>query len=62
MTKTQLIREKALKFIGKKFDSAKRKPIPDTYLQAEDLDNNFISLIVYWGNYRYYFVLRTVQL
>ena len=62
MTKPQLIREKALKFIGKKFNSSKRKPIPDTYLQAEDLDNNFISLIIYWGNYRYYFVLRTVQL
>ena len=62
MTKAQQIREKTLQFIGKKFDSAKRKPIPDTYLEAEDLDNNFISLIVYWGNYRYYFVLRTVQL
>ena len=62
MTKIQIIREKALKFVGKKFDSAKRKPIPDTYLEATDLDNNFISLIVYWGNYRYYFVLRTIQL
>lgn len=62
LTKTQLIREKALKFVGKKVDSAKRKPIPDTYLEASDLDNNFISIIVYWGNYRYYFVLRTIQL
>lgn len=62
MTKVQQIREKTLNFIGKHFDSAKRKPIPDTYLETEDLDNNFISLIVYWGNYRYYFVLRSVQL
>ena len=62
MTRVQRIREKALKRIGKKYDSAKRKPIPDTYLDATDLDNNFISLIVYWGNYRYYFVLRTIQL
>lgn len=62
MTRVQKIREKALKFIGKRFDSAKRKPIPDTYLEASDLDNNFVSLIVYWGNYRYYFVLRTIQL
>lgn len=62
LTKTQLIREKALKFIGKTFKSSKRKPIPDTYLEASDLDNNFVSIIVYWGNYRYYFVLRTIQL
>lgn len=62
LTKTQLIREKFLKFIGKNFDSAKRKPIPDTYLEASDLDNNFISIIVYWGNYRYYLVLRSIQL
>ncbi len=62
MTKVQQIREKALKFVGKHFDSSKRKPIPDTYLEASDLDNNFISIIVYWGNYRYYLVLRSVQL
>ena len=62
MTKIQLIREKTLKFVGKRFKSSKREPIPDTYLEASDLENNFISIIVYWGNYRYYFVLRTIQL
>ena len=62
MTKAQLIREKTLKFIGKHINSSKRKPIPDTFLEASDLDNNFISIIVYWGNYRYYLVLRTIQL
>ena len=62
LTKAQLIREKALNFVGKHVKSSKRDPIPDTYLEATDLDNNFISIIVYWGNYRYYFVLRSVQL
>lgn len=62
LTKVQLIREKTLKFVGQKFKSSKREPIPDTYLEASDLDNNFISIIVYWGNYRYYFVLRSIQL
>ena len=62
LTRPQKIREKFLKFVGEHFDSAKRKPIPDTYLDATDLDNNFISLVVYWGNYRYYLVLRTIQL
>ena len=62
MTKVQLIREKALKLVGKRDSHSKRKPIPDTYLEATDLDNNFLSIIVYWGNYRYYFVLRSIQL
>lgn len=62
MTKPQLIREKFLNMVGKNVKSSKRKPIPDTYLEAEDLNNNFVSIIVYWGNYRYYFVLRTIQL
>ncbi|MBR1460149.1 hypothetical protein IJ596_00745 [bacterium] len=62
MTTPQKIREMALQFVGKHFDSSKRKPIPDTFLEASDMDNNFISLIVYWGNYRYYFVLRSIQL
>lgn len=62
MTKPQLIREKFLNMVGKNVKSSKRKPTPDTYLEAEDLNNNFVSIIVYWGNYRYYFVLRTIQL
>ena len=62
LSKAQLIREKTLKFVGKHFDSSKRKPIKDTYLEANDMDNSFISIIVYWGNYRYYFVVRSVQL
>lgn len=62
LTRPQKIREEALKWVGKHKNSSKRKPIPDTFLDANDLDNNFISLIVYWGNYRYYFVLRSIQL
>ena len=62
MTKPQLIREKFLNMVGKNVKSSKRQPIPDTYLEADDLNNNFVSIIVYWGNYRYYFVLRTIQL
>jgi len=62
LTTPQKIREVALKLVGKYDNKAKRKPIPDTYLDAQDLDNNFISVVVYWGNYRYYMVLRTIQL
>ena len=62
LTTPQKIREKTLEFIGKHFDSAKRHAVNETFLEADDLDNNFISIIVYWGNYRYYMVLRSIQL
>jgi len=63
LTTAQKIREKTLLAVGKLFpSSSKREPLPDTFLEAEDLDNNFISVIVYWGDYRYYMVLRSIQL
>jgi hypothetical protein len=49
-------------FIGKHIKSAKRKPPVKTYLEVNDLDNNFLSIIVYFGNYRYYTIFRTVQM
>lgn len=52
----------ALDTIGKIFPSAKRKPAPQTYLEATDLENHYLSLVIYWGNYRYYTIFRTIQL
>lgn len=49
-------------FVGKHVKSSQRKPAPQAYLEATDLENNFISLVVYWGNYRYYMILRTINL
>lgn len=57
--KTQV---KTLDFIGKHFASAKRKPIPQTFLETTDLDNNFISIVVYFKEFRYYTILRTVKM
>jgi len=51
-----------LKFVGERFDKSMREPIPQTYLEIYDLDNNFISLVVYWGNHRYYMVLRNIAM
>ena len=39
-----------------------RKPTPQTFLEATDLDHNYLSLVIYWGNYRYYTIFRTIQL
>jgi hypothetical protein len=51
-----------LDFIGKVSKDSRRKPIPQTFLEATDLDNYFVSLIIYWGNYRYYTIFRTSPL
>ena len=50
-----------LRFVSKR-KSSKRPDLPKTYLEAEDLDDNFIVIILYWGDYKYYMVLRSVPL
>lgn len=62
LTFTQKFHIKALDFIGKHFKRSKRKPAPQTYLEVTDLDNNFVSLVIYYGNYRYYTIMRTIKL
>ncbi len=59
---TQKIHLKMLDIMGKVMPSAKRKPTPKTYLDVTDLDNNFVSIIIYWGDYRYYTIFRTIRL
>ena len=62
LTPSQKFHVKFLDFVGKYVRSSQRKPAPDTFLETTDLDNNFISIVIYWGDYRYYMVLRTVRL
>ena len=62
LTFSQKIHINTLNFIGTHFQNSKRKPAPETFLELYDLDNNFISMIVYWGNHRYYMIFRTIQL
>jgi len=52
----------SLDFIGKHFPSAKRTPAPKTFLEVMDLDNNFVSIVVYFKEFRYYMILRTVRM
>lgn len=62
LTPAQKIHLKFHDFIGKHVKSSQRKPAPETYLEATDLENNFLSLVVYWGNHRYYMIFRTIRL
>lgn len=59
---TQKMHIKTLNFVGKVFPSSKREPAPQTYLEMTDLENNFVSMVIYWGNYRYYLILRTIKM
>lgn len=62
LTFGQKFQVKGLDLIGKFVPSAQRKPIPQTYLEVMDLDNNFVSIVVYFKEFRYYLILRTVQM
>ena len=62
MTWSQRRHIKFLKFVGEHSKKAKRKPAPQNYLEIFDLDNNFISMVVYWGEHKYYMIFRTIQL
>ena len=60
LTWSQRVHIKFLDFVGKHFQNSKRKPASHTYLEATDLDNNFLSLVVYWGAHRHYMIFIPV--
>lgn len=62
LTTWQSMREWGYKFLGKHFKSSQKKSAPQSYLEVNDLDNSFVSIVVYYGNYRYYTIFRTVKL
>ena len=62
LTPIQTISKNFYTFIGNHVSSAQRKPPVKAYLEVNDLDNKFVSIIVYYGDYRYYTIFRTIQL
>jgi len=62
LTLFQKFNKNYISYVGKHFKSAQRRPIPQGYVEVNDLDNKFVSLIIYYGPYRYYTVFRTVQM
>ena len=58
-------RQKARKFdtdFAGKFKSSQRPKEKQSYLEVFDLDNNFLQLILYWGDFKYYTIFRSVPL
>ena len=61
MTISQKIHLKTLNIVGH-LHSSKREPAKQNYLELFDLDNNYISMVVYWGDHRYYMIFRSIAL
>lgn len=62
MTISQKMHLGMLNFVGNHVKSSQRKPEAQNYLEVSDLNDNFVSIVLYWGNYKYYIVVRTIQL
>ncbi len=61
LTKAQKIHMGVLDFLGK-FDSTKRKEPIKSYMEINDLENHFVSIIIYYGNHKYSTIFRTIKL
>ena len=61
LTTSQKIHKGLLDFLGN-FDSTKRKTPVQSYLEVNDLENYFVSIIIYYGSHKYYTIFRTIRL
>lgn len=61
LTKSQKIHMKVLDTIGKT-KSSKRQPPVQSFLEVNDLENYFVSVIIYYGGHKYSTIFRTIRL
>lgn len=61
LTKAQKIHMGVLDFVGK-FKSSKRKEPIKSYMEITDLENYFVSIVIYYGNHKYSTIFRTIKL
>ena len=61
LTRSQKIHMGALSALGK-FKSSKRKDPIKSYMEITDLENHFVSIIIYYGNHKYSTIFRTIRL
>ena len=61
LTPAQKVHMGFLGFLGK-FDSTKRKEAVKSYLEVNDLDNYFVSIVIYYGGHKYSTLFRTIRL
>jgi len=61
LTPSQKIHMGALSFLGK-FSSTKRREQVKSYMEINDLENYFVSIIIYYGSHKYSTIFRTIRL
>jgi tellurite resistance-related uncharacterized protein len=61
LTKSQKVHMGSLSFLGK-FKSTKRQDPVKCYMEINDLENYFLSIVIYYGDHKYSTVFRTIKL
>ena len=61
LTPSQKVHMGFLSFLGK-FNSTKRRDPVKSYMEINDLENYFVSIVIYYGNYKYSTIFRTIKL
>ena len=61
LTFAQKVHMGALSFLGK-FSSTKRRDPVKSYMEINDLENYFVSIVIYYGNHKYHTIFRTIRL
>lgn len=58
LTFTQKVHIQFIAAVGRISSSSKRRSAPKTYLEVDELDNQFYSVVVYYGDFRYHLILK----
>lgn len=58
---SQKIHMKTLEIIGKAKSSKRKEPVK-SFLEVNDLENYFISIVIYYGGHKYSTIFRTIRL
>lgn len=61
LTPSQKVHMGFLSLLGK-FDSTKRRDPVKSYLEINDLENYFVSIVIYYESHKYYTIFRTIRL
>ena len=61
LTPSQKVHMGFLNFLGN-FKSTKRQQPVKSYMEINDLENYFVSIIIYYGAHKYYTIFRTIRL
>lgn len=61
LTPSQKVHMGVLSFLGK-FSSTKRREPVKSYMEINDLENYFVSIIIYYGAHKYSTIFRTIRL